>query len=138
MKKMLISMTVVLIAALGLTACGERKFTADEVQRASEAAASRAAIEARNVEAGKADAKWLNARSILRQMGITTASIGKYSTVDNCNVKPDGYRQLQATRDFPSSAFEEFRAGCTDKVSAMKAKPKRHSNTTAEQLARKD
>lgn len=121
MKKKFVSMILVLVAMLGLTACGDRKFTAEEVKGISDGVATQAAQQARETALAQMDAKWIKARAELRQMGANAAATGKYLIVDNCNVKPDGFSQLQANKDFPSSAFAEFRAGCTEKVYAMKA-----------------
>jgi hypothetical protein len=114
-----------LAASAFLIGCGEQTFTADQVNQKVTTAASEAAIKAadkaRAEEAKLADSKWMQARNELRQMGATTAATGKFILVDNCNVKPDGFSQTQAMKNFPSSAFAEFRVGCTDKVYAMKA-----------------
>jgi hypothetical protein len=135
MKKLFVSMVLVLVAAFGLSACGDRKFTADEVASITTGAANQAAQSAKQAAVAEMDAKWIRARNELRQMGATTATTGKFLIADNCNVKPDGFTQLQANKDFPSSAFGEFRAGCTSKVVAMKAERAqgKHEGAVAEQ-----
>ncbi|MFA5132376.1 MAG: hypothetical protein WC444_03560 [Candidatus Paceibacterota bacterium] len=127
LKNILLAVMAIALVSL-LAACGEQKFTTDEVLRVSESAATRAAADAKALEASKADAKWVRARSELRQMGAVTAVTGKFLITDNCKVKPDGFTQLQANKDFPSTAFTEFNAGCTSKVYAMKAERDKAKN----------
>lgn len=111
------------VATIFIAACSPQL---DEGKIAQVTAAARAAGAA--AEAKLTDGKWMQARTQLRQLGANTAATGNFLIVDNCNVKPEGFSQLQAVKDFPSSAFTELTAGCTDKVHAMKVERDKAKN----------
>lgn len=124
-------LVLVAVMSLLLAACGggEQKFTENQLNQATKTAADNARAE----EAKLIDGKWTQARTRLQQLGADTAATGKFVLVNNCNVKPDGFSQMQETKNFPSSAFDEFKAGCVSKVYAMKAERKAEANRAVAQ-----